>query len=100
MRTFTFGDNQTIMPITTVMPYQQPHEIAVTFPADGEYIVELTMDVEGKPEVIPFLMVAGNPSATFSILAAIGGGLVLFIIIIRAIKIKRQRRLATGKQIA
>ncbi len=67
--------------------------MTVTFPEDGEYIVELTLEVEGKPEVIPFLMVAGEPTATLSVLAGTGGFLAVFFIVIRAIRIKVRRRL-------
>jgi len=93
LQTFTFGENLEILQPTTIEPYEQPHKISVTFPDDGEYVVELSMEVEGKEEVIPFMLVVGNPSSTGSILVAVAIGLVVFIIAIRAIKIKRQRRL-------
>lgn len=94
LQTFTFGNNRTVLESTMVQPFENLHKMSVTFPDDGEYVVELTMDVEGQQEVIPFLMVAGEPSATGSILVAVGGGLAVFIIVIRAIKIKRRRRTA------
>lgn len=93
LQTFTFGKNSEVLAPITVKPYEQPHKISVTFPDDGEYVIELSMDVEGKTEVIPFMLVIGNPSATASILIAVVVGLVIFIIIIRAIKIKQRRRL-------
>jgi hypothetical protein len=77
-----------------VQPFEVPHKTHATFPADGEYIVELSMEVEGRTEVIPFLMVAGEPTAAASILIALGAGLALFVIVVRAIKIKRARRQA------
>lgn len=92
LQTFTFGRNRDILPASAVPFYEQPHEVSVNFPNDGEYIVELTMEVEGKPEVIPFLMVAGEPSATVSVLVAAGVGLTLFLVVVRAIRIKRRRR--------
>jgi hypothetical protein len=49
------------------------------------------MDVEGTPEVIPFLMVVGQPSAAKSIVIALAGGLVVFLLAVRAIRIKRKR---------
>ena len=60
--------------------------------------MELTLQVEGQPEVIPFLMVAGEPTATGSVLTAIAVGLVLFIIVVRAIKIKRNRAQQSSKE--
>ncbi len=92
LQTFTFGRNKDILPLTTVPLYSQPHELLATFPTQGEYIVELTLEVEGQSETIPFLLVAGDPSATGSILIAMGVFLGLFFIVIRAIRIKRTRR--------
>jgi hypothetical protein len=100
LQTFTFGRSRDIQPLAAVPFYEQPHEVSVTFPEDGEYIVELTMQVEGKPEVIPFLMVAGEPSATLSVLIAVGAGLALFLIVIRAVRIKQKRRLAQQGQVS
>ena len=93
LQTFTFGNNREILPPTTIEPYEQPLKVSVTFPQDGEYVIELSMEVEGKLEVIPFMLVVGNPSATGSILIAVVVALAAFIIVVRAIKIKRQRRL-------
>lgn len=93
LQTFTFGRSRDILPARIVPFYEQPHEVTVTFPTDGEYIVELTLEVEGKLEVIPFLMVAGEPTATLSVLAGTGGFLAVFFIVIRAIRIKVRRRL-------
>ncbi len=98
LQTFTFGRNRDVLPASAVPFYEQPHEVSVTFPDDGEYVVELTMEVEGKPEVIPFLMVAGEPSATLSVLVATGGGLALFLVMVRAVRIKRRRRAAQQGQ--
>ena len=81
---------------TLCQPFEQPHKLAVTFPEHGEYIVELTMDVEGKAEIIPFAIVAGEPTATMSVLIAIGLALAAFIVTVRAIKIKRDRHALSG----
>ena len=50
-------------------PYDNQHKYTIEFPKDGEYIVELTMEVEGQQEVIPFLIVSGEPKATMSIMS-------------------------------
>lgn len=93
LQTFTFGKNLEIIEPTTIEPYEQPHKISVTFPKDGEYIIELSMEVEGQEEIIPFMLVVGNPSSAGSILAVVAISLAAFVIVIRAIKIKRQRYL-------
>ncbi len=92
IQTSTFGSNKVLVPPTTVDAFDKTHKISMVFPDEGEYIVELTMDVEGQTEVIPFLVVAGDPTATASVLIVIGVGMVGFIVIVRAIKIKRARR--------
>lgn len=98
LQTFTFGRNRIILEPTICEPFEQPHKLSVTFPEDGEYIVELTMNVEGRPEVIPFVLVAGAPTATSSVLIAVLLFLAFFVIVIRAIKIKRDRRAALHEQ--
>jgi ferredoxin-type protein NapH len=92
LQTFTFGRNREVLPATVVQPFEVPHKLSATFPSPGEYVVELSVEVEGRTEVIPFMMVAGDPTATGSILAAVGAGLGLFVVVVRAIKIKRARR--------
>ena len=92
LQTSTFGANREILPATQIQSFDVLYKASATFPDDGEYVVELSMDVEGQPEVIGFLMVAGDPSATTSIVVAVVGGLALFLIVVRAIKKKRDRR--------
>lgn len=96
LQTFTFGQSKTILKPTVCQPFEHPHKLSITFPEDGEYVVELTMEVEGKPEIIPFMLNAGEPSATTSVLIAVGIFLLVFVITVRAIKIKRTRRLGNA----
>ncbi len=96
LETSTFGDNRVIVPATRVLPFDNQHKIQCTFPRDAEYVVELSLEVEGRQEVIPFLVVAGEPTATTSIvLAAISACLVVFVVA-RAVQKKRQRRRGGG----
>lgn len=91
LQTSTFGSNRIILEPTVHEPAANQHKYFVVFPDDGEYIVELTMEVEGRSEVIPFLMVAGQPSAAASILISAAAGLAVFLLVVRAIRIKRLR---------
>lgn len=91
LQTATFRANKVILEPTIHEPTTNQHKYFVTFPQDGEFIAELTMDVEGKAEVIPFLMVAGQPSAALSIVIAVAIGLAVFLLVVRAIRIKRKR---------
>lgn len=92
VQTFTLGANREILseevsPISDVL-----YKVYPTFPEDGEYVVELTMDVEGRPETIGFKMAVGNPSPTKSIVIALCCGMAVFLITVRAVKKKRDRR--------
>lgn len=92
LQTFTFGESKVVVPPTARCPDHVCHQFFVTFPTDGEFVVELTMDVEGKTEVIPFRLVAGHVSSGSSVLLALGAALGLFAIVVRALRIKRARR--------
>lgn len=92
LETSTFGDNVTVMPRTERRPFDNEHKFQFAFPDDGEYVVELSMSVEGRTEIIPFLMVAGEPSSTMSFVIAGLVALVLSFIVVRAVQKKRYRR--------
>jgi len=100
LQTFTFGNNHEIQVPADVQPFDGLHKLSATFPEDGEYVVELTMLVEGQTEVIPFPVIAGDPTATLSIVAAIGAGLLVFLVVVRAIKVKAKRRRRNEERIA
>lgn len=92
LQTFTFGENREVLSTTKDQVGDVLYKVYPTFPEAGEYVVELTMDVEGQEEKIGFLMVVGDPSSTTSIVVALGCGLAVFLITVRAIKKKRDRR--------
>ncbi len=92
LQTFTFGRNRIAHPATRIEPFDQVHKLTATLDQPGEYIVELAVDVEGQEEIIPFLVVAGDPTSGWVVLATVIGGLGLFFVVIRAVKIKLKRR--------
>lgn len=92
----TFGTGREIMAPAVHEHTLNQFKYTVTFPEDGEYVVELTMDVEGTPEVIPFLLVAGNPRSPVAVPLGVGAGLLFLAIIVRALKLKRARREAAA----
>jgi hypothetical protein len=92
LQTSTFGDNTIILPPTTREPFDNEYKYHVTFPTDGEYIVELSMMVEGRLEVIPFLMVAGEPTAASSIVISGSFGAIILFVVVRAMQKKKHRR--------
>lgn len=92
LQTFTFGRNREVHATARVEPFDQVHKLTAVLDREGEYIVELTLEVEGRAEVIPFRVVAGDPSSGWSVLAGIVVGLGVFVLAVRAVKIKRERR--------
>ncbi|MBI3892196.1 MAG: 4Fe-4S binding protein [Candidatus Wallbacteria bacterium] len=91
-----FGQPREVLPRTQVVACEVPYKLAITYPEAGDYVVELTFEVEGKQETIPFPVVAGDPVPAGSILASAGGALVFFLVVVRAVRIKRARRRALG----
>jgi hypothetical protein len=91
LQTATFGANKVIQEPLVHEPTTNQHKYFVVFPEEAEFIAELTMDVEGVPEVIPFLMVVGQPSAARSIVIVVAAGLGVFLLVVRALRIKRKR---------
>lgn len=97
LRTSTFGENKEIVPPTIRVPFEHQYKLHAIFPTDGEYVVELSMPVEGRIEVIPFLMIAGQPSTMASVAAVGSAGFVLLLVTVRAIQKKRKRRAAQAQ---
>jgi len=96
-QTLSFGRTREILPITECRSFDNLFKVSVTFMEDGEHVVELSMEVEGATERIPFLMVAGNPASGGGILMAGAAlGFLLFLVTVRAVKIKRRRRAHTA----
>ncbi|MFQ5490955.1 MAG: 4Fe-4S binding protein [Phycisphaerae bacterium] len=91
LQTRTFGDNIVVVPPTQRAPFDNEHKLQCIFPEDGEYIVELSLMVEGRQEIIPFLMVAGQPTATASMVVASLGATLFVFVVIRAVQKKRRR---------
>ncbi len=97
LQTSTFGDNRVIVPPTKRTPFDNEYKYHVTLPVAGEYIVELSMPVEGRTEVIPFLIVVGDPTSTASFVIVGSIGVVVLFVALRAVQKKRQRRRANAK---
>ncbi len=92
LQTFTFRQNKEIVEPTIHLPINLQYPFKMVFPEDGEYLLELTLEVEGRTEIIPFLLFVGNSSATTLIVISIGVGLVTFLVIVRAVKAMRNRK--------
>ncbi|MBI4424538.1 MAG: 4Fe-4S binding protein [Elusimicrobia bacterium] len=72
------------------------HRFHVTYPEVGNYeLVVLLPGLDGD-STLRFPMVVGEPGSPWRTAAAFGGGLGLFVVVIRALRIKRDRRRARG----
>jgi ferredoxin-type protein NapH len=87
----TFGPDRIVQPPTTVVPFDKIHKLSVTFPDDGEFLVQLSFIAGDHQEVIPFRMVVGDPSSPVPLLVVIAVLLLLGFVVVRAIIIKRRR---------
>ena len=62
------------------------------FADEANYVARLEFEAEGVPWIIDLPMVAGEPGSPWKVLGGTVTGLVLFLVVIRAVRIKRQRR--------
>ncbi len=62
------------------------------FETEANYLIRIAFDAEGAPWIIDLPMVVGNPGSPWALLGGIGGGLAVFLVVLRAIRIKRKRR--------
>ena len=63
-----------------------------TYQEVANYTIRIEFDVEGVPWIIDLPMVVGEPGSPMAVLGGIAGGTLLFLIVIRAIRIKMRRR--------
>ena len=64
------------------------------FEEESNYYARIEFEAEGAPWIIDLPIVVGEPGSPWTVLAAIVGGLILFLVVIRAVRIKMNRRAA------
>ncbi len=64
------------------------------FEHEANYLFRVEFETEDAPWIIDLPMVAGEPGSPWAVLGGTLGGVVLFLIVIRAIRIKMQRKMA------
>jgi len=62
------------------------------FDLEGEYLVSVEFEAEGEPWRVDVPLVVGEPRSPVVVLGVSLSGLVLFVLIARALRIKRARR--------
>lgn len=78
----------------TLLPEDVFYVFCPTYPDDGIYTVKLAFEAEGQPFTISFPMTVGEPESAWVPVAWGGAALFFLLIVVRAIAIKRQRRLS------
>jgi hypothetical protein len=73
------------------------HKLSPQFGGEGHYRIRLELDLEGQPYEIDFPMVVGEPSGATATLLGWSGGLALLVVLVRAAKIKLDRRRDPGR---
>lgn len=64
------------------------------FEEESDYLLRIAFEEEDVPWIIDLPMVVGEPGSPWLVLGSVLGGGALFVIVIRAIRIKRERRLS------
>jgi len=62
------------------------------FPEEANYTIRISWQAEGAPWTIDLPMVVGEPGSPGLLLASIAAGVVVFLVVIRAARIKLKRR--------
>jgi hypothetical protein len=70
------------------------HKLAPQFGDEGRYRLRLEMELEGQPYEIDFPMVVGEPASATATLLGWAGAVALLVVVVRAARIKLERRRA------
>jgi len=63
-----------------------------TFDEEANYRVRIEFEADGEPWIIDLPMVAGEPGSPWAVLGSIAAGVGVFLIVVRALRIKMKRR--------
>lgn len=64
------------------------------FADEANYNVRIQWQVDGVPWIVDLPMVVGQPGSPWAVVAGVVGGLAAFLVVIRALRIKLQRKAA------
>lgn len=70
------------------------HKLSPRFGPEGRYRIRLEMELEGQPYEIDFPLVVGEPGSPANLLIGWGGALLALVVVVRAARIKLERRRA------
>ena len=87
-----FGGNDLVFGPDTKRLDENVFKFYPVYPAEGNYEVVLSFQDGAVVSTLRFPMVVGHPGSPWTPLLAFGGGLALFLVAIRAARIKMARR--------
>lgn len=90
------GGKKTIFGPVQTRYEEKLHKFSPVYAEAGKYHVRLEMMLEGQPYEIDFPIMVGDPDSPVAALVTWLCGLALLVVVIRAIKIKRERHLAAA----
>jgi hypothetical protein len=91
----SFGEREVIFGPVQTRFEENLHKFSPVYREAGKYVVRMEMEIEGEPYEIDLPIVVGDPSSPLAGLLGWLAALGLLVIVIRAIKIKRTRHLAS-----
>ncbi len=80
-------------------PVESEAELAIfrfhpRFVNEANYLIRIEYEAENAPWMLDLPMVVGTPGSPWTVLGGVFGGMLLFIVIVRAMRIKMARRKA------
>jgi ferredoxin-type protein NapH len=89
-----FGGKESIYGPTVGRPDENLVKFYPTYPEEAGYELVLHLKRQGEHDTLRFTLVVGDPGQPWVPLAVFCAGVILLLIVVRAIRIKRRRRLA------
>lgn len=89
-----FGSRTRVFGPVSAELFQGLFKFQPVYPRDGNYEVVLSFEDGPVTSTLRFPMVVGEPGSPWTTVGLFAGGIVLFFVVVRAVRIKRARRLA------
>jgi hypothetical protein len=66
------------------------------FESEANYVAKIEFQADGEPWILELPMVVGEPGSPWLVLAGVSAATVVFLVFVRAIRIKKRRREKSG----
>lgn len=86
------GENAIVYGPVTAEIEDSLYKFFPRFGDEANYLVRIEYEAEGAPWIIDLPMVVGEPGSPWLVLGALAAGVIVFLLGIRAVRIKRNRR--------